>query len=65
VALFNQSDTPGPAKVAVQLQQLGFSGTCKVRDLWAKEDIGSFKGEFTADINSHGAGLYKISGKKE
>lgn len=63
VALFNQSDKPGPAKIAVQLQQLGFSGNCKVHDLWAKKDIGNFKGEFAADINNHGAGLYKISSK--
>jgi len=61
VALFNPADKPGVSKIAVQLQQLGFNGACKVRDLWSKTNLGEFKGEFSANINSHGAGLYKIS----
>jgi alpha-galactosidase len=60
VALFNPTDKPGTSKISVQLQQLGFKGTCKVRDLWSKTNLGEFKGEFAANINSHGAGLYKI-----
>jgi alpha-galactosidase len=63
VALFNSSDKPGTAKITVQLQQLGFSKNCKVRDLWNKTDLGNFNAEFSANINSHGAGLYKISPK--
>jgi len=63
VALFNPSDKPGTSKIAVQLQQLGFKGACKVRDLWSKTNLGEFEGEFAANINNHGAGLYKISPK--
>lgn len=63
VALFNLSDAPGAEKITVQLDQLGFNGACTVRDLWAKSNIGKFKGAFTADINSHGAGLFLVSPK--
>ncbi|MDB5109248.1 MAG: alpha-galactosidase [Mucilaginibacter sp.] len=61
VALFNTADQPDAVKITLQLSQLGFSNSCKVRDLWSKLDIGQFESEFSAYINPHGAGLYKIS----
>ncbi len=60
VALFNPGDDAGPVKVPVQLQQLGFTSACKIRDLWSKKDLGEFTGEFAPAINKHGAGLYRI-----
>jgi hypothetical protein len=33
----------------------------KVRDLWAKKDLGNYMVEFSAPVRAHGAGLYKIS----
>jgi hypothetical protein len=33
----------------------------KVRDLWAKEDLGKYMAAFSAPIQAHGAGLYKVS----
>jgi hypothetical protein len=63
LALFNPTDGPAPMKITVQLQQLGFNGDCKVRNLWSKTNLGRFSGEFSARINPHGAGLYKISTK--
>jgi hypothetical protein len=53
----------GQQPVAVKLQDLGFSDSCRVRDLWKKTNLGTYKGVFSAIINQHGAGLYRISPK--
>ncbi|MEO8886037.1 MAG: glycoside hydrolase family 27 protein [Mucilaginibacter sp.] len=63
VALFNASDDANPVKMSVTLKDIGINGTAKVRDLWSKTNVGSYKDVFTADINKHGVGLYRISGK--
>jgi hypothetical protein len=39
---------------------LGFSGSVNVRDLWNHADLGAFTGTFAREINSHGAGLYRL-----
>jgi len=50
------------APVKIDLNELGFQGKCKIRDLWAKKDIGVFSGtEFAPLIENHGARLYKVS----
>ena len=63
LAFFNQWESREPVNIKVLFEQLGLrSGVdYKVRDLWAKKDLGSFKDEYSAFINAHGAGLYKIS----
>lgn len=49
--------------IPVDLDQLGFTGACSVRDLWAKNDLGTFSGtEFSPLVAYHGAVLYRISG---
>lgn len=51
-----------PITIPVNLEDLGFSGTCSIRDLWHKKDLGTYSGsEFSPVINYHGAGLYRIS----
>lgn len=50
-----------PREVSVALADLGFSGAVKVRDLWNHKELGSVSGKFTQTINSHGAGLYRLS----
>jgi hypothetical protein len=50
-----------PAKITVSLADIGLGAKAKVRDLWAHKDLGTVNGEFTATINSHGAGLYRFS----
>jgi len=48
--------------IPVDLNELGFTDSCKIRDLWKKQDIGTFiSSGFAPDINTHGAGLYRIS----
>jgi hypothetical protein len=50
--------------VSVNLQDLGFWGDVKVRDLWARKDIGTFSKTFAQRLPVHGAGLYRISSVK-
>jgi hypothetical protein len=53
--------TTEPVSISVSLADLGISGPAKVRDLWTHTDLGTVTGEFTPTINSHGAGLYRVS----
>ncbi|BCX49833.1 alpha-galactosidase [Haloferula helveola] len=47
-------------EVAVQLKDIGIEGKVMVRDLWKREIIGEFEGEFSQTIPLHGAGLYRL-----
>lgn len=64
VGLFNLSRTA--ADMTVNLTDLGLDGSAKVRDLWAKKDLGSVDSEFTAtDVPIHGTRLLTFTpGKK-
>jgi hypothetical protein len=63
VALFNTRD-PQPngttGRVPVEFAGLGLAGSCRVRDLWRRKDLGEFTGEFAAELRPHGGGLYRI-----
>jgi alpha-galactosidase len=48
-------------KISLEFEQLGIKGTCKVRDLWAKEDIGEYTNEISLYVRKHGTKLLKIS----
>jgi hypothetical protein len=50
-----------PVQMTVSLADIGMGGKANVRDLWAHKDLGTVSGQFTAAINSHGAGLYRFS----
>jgi alpha-galactosidase len=50
-----------PVEISLSLADAGITGKAKVRDLWAHKDLGTVSGNFTAPINSHGAGLYRFS----
>lgn len=54
-------DIPERSRVAVSFADLGLAGEATVRDLWKREDLGKFAGEFGTDLPLHGAGLYRIS----
>jgi hypothetical protein len=65
VGLFNlngkqKSPDPG-APVPLDLGKIGFTSTCKIRDLWTHTDLGPQQGTFSPTIAWHGAGLYRIS----
>jgi alpha-galactosidase len=65
LALFNTRDAvTGQTGTAVtaNLAEVGFTGTCQIRDLWQRTDLGDFSNQVTAQINWHGAKLYRVSG---
>ena len=61
--VFTSDPTFAGANTAVKvgLDELGFNGACRIRDLWAKRDVGTFKGEFAPTLPVHGAGLYRVT----
>jgi alpha-galactosidase len=61
VALFNVGDGETPVEIAVRWDEIGLSGKCKVRDLWAKADLGVFDDSVAATVARHAARLYRIS----
>ncbi len=63
LALFNSSDNNDPAKISVALKDIGLNSSCTIHDLWSGKKLGIFTNVFSADINKHGAGLYRISKK--
>ncbi|MFF0342684.1 X2-like carbohydrate binding domain-containing protein [Kribbella sp. NPDC004875] len=63
VALFNLGQTD--ADMTVNFADLGLDGAAKVRDLWARKDLGSFASSFTAtDVPIHGVRLLKVTPQK-
>jgi alpha-galactosidase len=48
-------------EVHLSLDQLGISGPCKIRDVWAKKDIGEYSKRFSVFVKTHAARLLKIS----
>ena len=58
LALFNKAGQR--AAVPVALKDIGISSPCTITDLWTGKVLGIFTTDFAPDINSHGAGLYKI-----
>ncbi|HSM48496.1 MAG TPA: glycoside hydrolase family 27 protein [Draconibacterium sp.] len=61
IALFNTGAEKSP--VDVSFSELGIKGKVTVRDLWEKKEVGSFSKSFSANVNSHGAKLYRITVK--
>ena len=62
LGLFNTGDAA--ADVSAAWTELGLRGKQSVRDLWARHDLGSFEGSFSARLNGHGAGLYELTAAK-
>lgn len=49
------------ATVSVSLREAGITSPARIRDLWSHEDLGVFEKEFSRDLPSHGAGLYRLT----
>ncbi|MET9312436.1 X2-like carbohydrate binding domain-containing protein [Kribbella sp. NPDC003505] len=63
VALFNLGQTD--ADMTVNFADLGLDGAAKVRDLWARTDLGTFASGYTAkDVPIHGVRLLKVTPQK-
>jgi len=61
LALFNLSDDATPARLSVELADLGVKGKCVVTEMWSGKKLGMAKGSFGASLAAHACGLYKIS----
>lgn len=63
LAFFNTWDSREPVSIKVMFEKLGLSQGVeyKVRDLWNRKDLGSFKDEFAWPVNAHGAALFKVT----
>jgi hypothetical protein len=61
--LFNPDKRIKPrySAVSVSFADLGIKGRARVRDLWARKDLGEFSGSFEQELPLHGAGLFRIS----
>jgi alpha-galactosidase len=55
------SPPPDSIKISLKSEQLGFNDTYKIRDLWAKKDIGEFTDEISLYVRKHGAKLLRVS----
>ncbi|TCC57791.1 glycoside hydrolase family 27 protein [Kribbella pittospori] len=63
VALFNLGTTE--ANMTVNWADLGLDGSAKVRDLWAKKDLGQFASGYTAaTVPPHGTRLLTVTPQK-
>ncbi len=60
VAVFNLGDA-GDEQVRIDWTDVGLGGTCVVRDLWARKDIGRFDTGSTFQVKPHGAMFYRLT----
>jgi alpha-galactosidase len=58
VGLFNRSVSGLP--ISVSFAALGVGHSARVRDLWARKDLGTVTEKFTAEVPRHGAVLISI-----
>ncbi|MFE2045665.1 alpha-galactosidase D [Streptomyces sp. NPDC059477] len=59
VALFNLSDAP--AQVTADWGTLGLTGKASVRDVWNKENLGTYTDKITQALPAHGSRLFTIT----
>jgi alpha-galactosidase len=60
VAFFNIGDTE-EERIHLDWTDLGLTGPCEVRDLWARKDIGRVTGGSTVAVRPHGSVLYRVT----
>jgi alpha-galactosidase len=58
VALFNRSESALP--MTARFAEIDVTHSARIRDLWARKDLGSFAESYTADVPRHGAALIKV-----
>jgi len=60
LALFNPGSKP--ARPGVDLRWLNLRGPVRVRDLWARRDVGTVTDRIEAEVPVHGAALLRLDG---
>jgi alpha-galactosidase len=61
VVLLNRGRAAAPMAVSWQELGLAFDAELKLRDLWAKKDLGVVKGTFSAGVPSHDVVMIKVT----
>jgi alpha-galactosidase len=61
VALFNRGWYDSP--ITLQLQNVGFGGSVRARDLWSDKDLGTLHDSYTAMVPSHGVVMLRLSNR--
>jgi len=61
VGLFNRGLVP--YDVAVRFSDLGLSGEQPVRDLWRRQDLGTFTDVYPVEVPRHGAVMVRVGGR--
>lgn len=59
VGLFNREQ--GSIELTVHFSDIGMTGPATVRDLWARKDLGIFRGNYSAEVPQHSVVLIKIT----
>lgn len=63
--VFTEDPTGSPREdsimVSLPTETVGLKGTCRIRDLWSKKEIGECSNEMSIYVRNHGARLLKIS----
>lgn len=62
LGVFNLADKPGLSP-KIDLAFFGFGEKSKIRDLWARKDLGEFKNGFEVGVAAHGAKVFKVLGQ--
>jgi alpha-galactosidase len=60
VALLNRGDTAAP--ITVDFASVSLGGPVRVRDLWARSNVASTTGSYTATVPAHGVAMLRLSG---
>ena len=63
LAVFNTGDA-NQEQIKVNWSELGLSGNCAVRDLWAKKDLGAAADGRSFQVAPHASAFYKITPAK-
>jgi len=59
VALFNTGGTAHD--VTIDFASIGLQGSIQVRNLWEKQNAGTYKNTYSKPINKHGAALLRLT----
>jgi alpha-galactosidase len=58
VGLFNRGRSE--LAISVRFETIGAGHSARVRDLWARKDLGTFTEKYTANVPRHGTALIKV-----
>ncbi len=58
VGLFNREQST--IRITLKFSQIGIGGRARVRDLWARKDLGVFDGSYSADTQEHGVVMIRV-----